>query len=216
MKPRRGWLFWLVLVWIGVCCGCAGTGGETAAADFLRLDPSQPVATGDKIEVTEFFSYACPHCFALSPRVKSWVENKAADVAFRYQPVIFRASWDVPARIYFALAMLGEAERIGYGVFDAIQLEQLDFSDDQVLFDWVARQGVDRQRFADAYRSPGVQAEVAGAPEVAQAYQVHGVPAFVVDGKYLTSNSLTGSAQGTIDALDRLVERARQERVKRN
>lgn len=215
MNPLRALFAALILVSIGAFSGCAGpTAGP--ATDYLRLDPPQPVSSGDKIEVIEFFSYACPHCFALSPRVKAWVQNKPADVDFRYQPVIFRDSWEVPARIHFALAALGEVDRVGSSVFDAIQLEQLDFADDQVLFDWAARQGIDRQRFVDAYRSPAVQAEVERAHGMTQAYQLPGVPALVVDGKYLTSNSLSGSAQGTMDTLDRLVQQARQERAQRH
>jgi len=202
--------FWIV----SLLSACAGLGSD-GAADHVRIDPAQAVATGEKIEVIEFFSYACPHCFALHPRVTAWVQGKPADVAFRYQPVVFRDSWEVLARLHFTLLALGEVERLADGVFEAIQLEQLDFGNEQVLFDWAARQGLDRQRFIDAYRSADVQREAAQARHFTQRYQLPGVPALVVDGKYLTTNSLSGSAQGTIAALDRLVRQAREDRAKR-
>ncbi len=214
MKAWRARFFALLFVVTGVVSGCAVVDSATGT-DHLRLDPAQPVTTGEKIEVIEFFSYSCPHCFALYPRVKAWVQGKPADVTFRYQPVIFRDSWEVPARLHFTLAALGEVERLGDAVFDAIQLEQLDFGAEPVLFDWAARQGLDRQRFIDAYRSPEVERQLAQVRRMAQDYQLPGVPTLVVDGKYLTTNSLSGSAQGTIDALDRLVKVAREERAKR-
>jgi len=214
VKAGRAFLlalsFWIVCL----MSACAGL-GPAAAVDHVRVDPAQAVATGEKIEVIEFFSYACPHCFALHPRVKAWVQGKPADVAFRYQPVVFKDSWEVLARLHFTLFSLGEVERLADGVFDAIHLEQLDLGNEQVLFDWATRQGLDRQRFMDAYRSPQVQREAAQARDSTQRYQLPGVPALVVDGKYLTTNSLSGSAQGTIAVLDRLVNLAREERAKR-
>ncbi|MBE0546995.1 MAG: thiol:disulfide interchange protein DsbA/DsbL [Rubrivivax sp.] len=214
MKSWRARFFALLFAAAGLLSACAGL-DSTTGTDYLRLDPAQPVATGEKIEVIEFFSYSCPHCFALYPRVKAWAQGKPADVTFRYQPVIFRDSWEVPARLHFTLLALGEVERLGDAVFDAIQLEQLDFGNEPVLFDWAARQGLDRQRFIAAYRSPEVARQLAQVRPMAQSYQLPGVPALVVDGKYLTTNSLSGSAQGTIDALDRLVKVAREERAKR-
>lgn len=213
MKAWQARFFALVFLGLTQLWGCAGP-GPAVRTDHLRLDPVQPVATGEKIEVIEFFSYACPHCFALHPRVKAWAQGKPADVAFRYQPVIFRDSWEPAARVHFALAALGEVERLGDGVFEAIQLEQLDFGSEAVLFDWATRQGLDRQRFIAAYHSPEVARQMAQVRRMAQDYQLPGVPALVVDGTYLTTNSLSGSAQGTIDALDRLVAVARQERAK--
>ena len=35
--------------------------------DYARVKSPQPVATGNKIEVLEFFWYRCPHCFQLEP-----------------------------------------------------------------------------------------------------------------------------------------------------
>ena len=37
--------------------------------NYKRLQNPQPVETGDKVEVIEFFSYGCPHCaLGSSPR----------------------------------------------------------------------------------------------------------------------------------------------------
>ncbi|MDB5904775.1 MAG: thiol:disulfide interchange protein DsbA/DsbL, partial [Betaproteobacteria bacterium] len=34
---------------------------QVAGKDFQPITPPQPTETGNKIEVIEFFSYACPH-----------------------------------------------------------------------------------------------------------------------------------------------------------
>ena len=38
-----------------------------AGQDYFLVEPAQPTATGDKIEVLEVFSYACPHCAHFQP-----------------------------------------------------------------------------------------------------------------------------------------------------
>jgi thiol:disulfide interchange protein DsbA len=57
-----------------------------------------------------------------------------------------------------------------------------------------------------------VQRQVAEARSVAERYQLRGVPALVVDGRYLTSNAYTGSADDTLAMVDRLVQKVRKER----
>lgn len=36
-------------------------------AGYVKLAKPQPVTTGKKIELTEFFWYRCPHCYELEP-----------------------------------------------------------------------------------------------------------------------------------------------------
>src|SRR4030042_3447351 len=43
--------------------------------DYTRLKQAQPVATGKKIEVLEFFWYRCPHCFQLAPGLNTWLKT---------------------------------------------------------------------------------------------------------------------------------------------
>jgi thiol:disulfide interchange protein DsbA len=38
-----------------------------AGKNYFVIDPPQPTSSGDKIEVLEVFSYACPHCAHFQP-----------------------------------------------------------------------------------------------------------------------------------------------------
>jgi len=193
--------------------GCAGF-GLVEDRDYLRIDPPQAVASGKQVEVIEFFWYGCPHCADMHPRLKAWLERQPGDVAVRYQPVATRERWEGGARVHYALETLGRTAQLAGAVFEATQLDGLDLNDEAALFDWAERQGLDRQQFIDACRSPAVQRQVEEARVIGQRYQIGGVPALVVDGKYLTSNAYTGSAQDTLAVLDRLVQRAREERAR--
>jgi len=202
---------WLVAV-AGLLPGCAST-GPVAGRDYLQIEPAQPVPGGGQIIVVEFFWYGCPHCSDMHPRLKAWAQRQGADVALLYQPVIARDRWEGGARMHFTLEAMGERARLADALFEATQLEGLDLNDEAAMVDWAARQGLDRQRFVEAYRSPEVQRQVEAARTVAQRYQLSGVPSFAVDGRYLTSNALTGSADDTLAMVDRLVQKAREERA---
>ena len=70
--------------------------------DYELIQP-QPVRTGDRIEVVEFFWYGCPHCNNLQPSLEAWLKRKPADVELRRIPAIFRESWVPHARLYLSL-----------------------------------------------------------------------------------------------------------------
>src|SRR6185436_14452964 len=76
-----------------------------------RLIEPQPVDTGNRIEVLDFFWYGCPHCNALQPSLEDWIKRKPADVAIRRMPTILKDTWAAHARIYYALELLNEVER---------------------------------------------------------------------------------------------------------
>jgi thiol:disulfide interchange protein DsbA len=214
MSSRR---FFLSASLCATLVGAAGCSSVDLAEseDHARIEPAQPVNSGDKIEVIEFFWYGCPHCADMHPRLEAWALRQPADVALRYQAAAFRPSWETGARIHFVLEAMGETARLSGAVFEATQLDGLDFKDDAVWFEWAASHGLDRQRVVELYRSPEAQRQVALAGEVGDRYQLRGVPALVVDGRYLTSNSFTGSADDTLVVLDKLVAKAREERARR-
>ncbi len=214
MNSRRLFLSASLCATLASAAGCSST-GLVEYEDHARIEPAQPVTSGDKIEVIEFFWYGCPHCADMHPRLQAWAQRQPADVALRYQAAALRPSWETGARIHFVLESMGESARLSAAVFEATQLDGLDFQDDAAWFDWAARHGLDRQRVVALYRSPEAERHVKLASEVGDRYQLRGVPAFVVDGKYLTSNGFTGSADDTLVALDKLVAKERDERARR-
>jgi thiol:disulfide interchange protein DsbA len=50
---------------------------------------------------------------------------------------------------------------------------------------------------------------------MSKSYNLAGVPAVVVDGKYVTSGRMGGTPQDTIRIVDELIEKVRQERTKK-
>lgn len=183
--------------------------------DYAVLPNPMPTASGKHIEVLEFFWYGCPHCYELHPHIKVWLGKMPKDVDFRYVPAIFRANWAVGAKTFYALDALGIKDRLHDRVYDAIHRDKVDLSKEEVLFDWMAKQGVDRQQFIDAYSSFSVQNQSSRSAQMSKDYNLSGVPAVVVDGRYLTSGRMGSTPQDTVRIMDELIVKVRKERAKK-
>ncbi|MBI4194496.1 MAG: thiol:disulfide interchange protein DsbA/DsbL [Betaproteobacteria bacterium] len=180
--------------------------------EFRLIEP-QKVATGDRIEVIDFFWYGCPHCYNLQPALEEWIRRKPADVAVRRIPVILRDSWAPHARIYYTLEALGELERLHQQVYHGYHVQELHMSKPEVMAQWAVRHGIEREKWLGAYNSSDVAQKVQQAKALTRAYDVQGTPSLVVDGRYLTSAGLAGGLSGMIPILDELVRLARQQRA---
>ncbi len=197
-----------VLSWSAFAASDAAFEGH----DYTLLKNPQPVATGNKIEVLEFFWYRCPHCFQLEPGLDKWVKTLPRDVQVRRVPTVFREDWMPGAKIYYTLEQMGLLGTLHNKVFNAYHLEHLNLNDPAVLGSWIAKQGVDRKKFEAIYHSFSIQAKATQGAKLSQNYGITGVPAFVVDGKYSTSMSMTGSEPRLFEVLDQLIDKARSER----
>lgn len=180
--------------------------------DFARLKNPQPVATGKKIEVLEFFWYRCPHCFQLEPGLDKWLKTLPRDVQVRRVPAVFRDDWMPGAKLYYTLEQMGLLNRLHNKVFNAYHVENLNLNDPAVLGDWIAKQGGDRKKFETVYNSFSIQSKAMQGARLGTRYGITGVPVFIIDGKYTTSMSMTNSEPRLFEVLDQLIDRARAER----
>ena len=180
--------------------------------DYTRVNNPQPVAAGNKVEVLEFFWYRCPHCFQLEPALNTWLKTLPKDTQVRRVPAVFRDDWLPGARLYYTLEQMNLLGKLHDKVFNAYHVENINLNDPAVLGGWIAKQGVDRKKFEGIYNSFSTQSKATQGAQLATAYAITGVPAFIIDGKYATSASMTGGAARLFEVLDQLIVKARAER----
>ena len=180
--------------------------------EYRLIDP-QPVATGERIEVIEFFWYGCPYCHQLQPALEAWIKRKPADVELRRIPALFRQSWIPHTRIFYTLEALGELERRHQDVYRAHHVERENLSSAESAADWAVRHGIDRARWLAVYASPEIDRKIDRSIEVTKLYAVQGTPSLVVDGRYITSTGMTETVNGVIPILDELIRIARDQRA---
>jgi thiol:disulfide interchange protein DsbA len=207
-----------------------GAAGAHASADkpisgreYLMLPETQNTDAGAKIEVTEFFSYACPHCHAFEPELSAWIAKNQGKIVFKRVHLAFSAG-EVPLqRLYSTLEAMGIAEANHGKVFEAIHVKRARMNSDEAVFEWAQNAGLDRAKFTEAYRSFGTQARVNRAKTLATAYMVRQWPMIAIDGRFMTSPHQVGSAVnpplgeaesrlGAFKVMDMLVARALAEK----
>jgi thiol:disulfide interchange protein DsbA len=206
MRKLIGWsLFALLLLPL------AGQAQFLEGVEYMRVRP-QPVETGSKIEVREFFWYGCPHCFSLEPSVEKWLKTMPKNAQFVRTPAVFNERWAVHARAYYAFEALGITAKMHHPLFRALHVDKRPLFDVDSIAAFVAEKGGDRQAFLDAYNSFGMQASVNRATQAGRAYNIESVPTLIVDGKYMTNANIAGGFDRAMQVVDFLVKKAAAER----
>ena len=177
-----------------------------APTGYTTIKTPQANQTSAKNEVVEVFWYRCGHCFEFDPAIEQWSKNLPKDVSFRRVPVMWDESRVPDAKLYYTLETMNLLETLHAKVFNAIHVEKMMVQNQEKLLDWVATQGVDRKAFADVYNSFSTMTKVNKARELTKGYGVTGVPALVVNGKYLITNTTAGGTnEGMLAIADKLV-----------
>jgi len=181
---------------------------------YIRLKSPQPIETGKKIEVIEFFSYGCPHCADLEPVMQGWLKTIPPDVEFVRVPVMFQERWITLAKIYYTLDALGVEKRLSPEVFVAIHKDGTNLTSEKIFFDWAASKGLDRKKVEDMYNSFAIAGKMNRAKSEAKQYSIQSVPTVIVDGRFVTATDKVGSHAALPPAIDALIAKARAERPK--
>ncbi|WP_169392638.1 MULTISPECIES: thiol:disulfide interchange protein DsbA/DsbL [Psychrobacter] len=192
---------------IGLAAMGANAADYVAGKDYRVLDNPETI-TGDAIIVREFFWYGCPHCYNLNPHMEKWAKTKPKDVAFFKTPAALNPVWEANARGFYAAQLLGFENKTHDALFDAIQKDGKKLFDQASLSKWYASKGVDQKKFNSLYNSFAVGTKIGRSQAGAKRYQLSGVPAVVVQGKYV----VTGESAEVPKVVDYLVKKVRTEK----
>ncbi len=180
---------------------------KAESAGYDTLSPAQPTEHTDKIEVIEFFWYGCPHCYSFEPLLEKWVKNLPKNVEFIRQPAVFSELWGKHAKAYFVAEALGMVDKVHADLFDAVQNKKQGLETEADLAKFFVAHGADEAKFHEAYKSFVVDAKMRQAPAIAGRYGITGVPAIIINGKYLTNGPLAGSHEKMITIMDTLIKK---------
>lgn len=176
-----------------------------AGKDYTVLSNPGKVEKPGMIEVREFFWYGCPHCYRLEPYVASWLASKPANINFVRSPAAMNPVWEQNARGYYAVELMGLTNKVHKPLFDAIHQKNQRLFDQKSLANFYQGYGVDSNKFNAMFKSFAVSGKIAQSKQLAQAYQLDGVPALVVNGKYVVK----GEDQKVIQVVNYLINRER-------
>jgi thiol:disulfide interchange protein DsbA len=171
----------------------ASTKHWTEGQDYFVISDPQPPA-GDKIEVLEVFSYACPHCAHFQPYAEELKSKLPPDATFQLMPAIFQPGWEPFARGFYAAKSLGILDKTHQALFDAIHRDHQPLRTiDDLANLFYANYGVNPGNFLSTASSFVVEGELQSSNQKVRAFGVDATPTLIVDGKYrVTANPERG------------------------
>ena len=181
--------------------------------EYVSLDKRVPTEVADgRVEVLEFFWYSCPHCNVFEPAVEQWAKNAPKDVVVRRVPVAFREDFVPQQRLYYTLEAMNLVEKMHMRVFTAIHGEKQMLNSDAAVLAWAEKQGIDKAKFEQAYKSFGVATKAKRAVQLQNDFKIEGVPSLGVAGRYYIDGTLAGSMPRALQVADALIAQTRQGR----
>jgi len=188
-----------------LCLFGANQSARAAGDGYDWLEPARntSVAAG-QVEVIEFFWYGCPHCYQLEPSMEAWLAEKPEGVVFKRVAPPLNPSWENHARAFYAAEALGVTETLHEPLFEALHKQRRKLRGKDELADFAGSLGIDRDKFRKTMDSFAVQGQLKRAMQLARSYQLEGVPAVAINGKYKTSGSLAGSYPRMMGIVDQL------------
>lgn len=175
---------------------------EGKGKDYIKLAKPQPVKIAGKSEVLEFFWYGCGHCYAVEPVVKAWKKTLPTSIQFTRYPAQWNATMQVHQRMSLAVQALNKSEELDAKIFHAIQEQGKSLATEEAITELMVQNGVDKAEWEKTFKGFDVNANLITANALMKAYEIEGVPAFIVNGKYLVQ----GTSPRTFQVINKLLE----------
>ncbi|KJY82495.1 thiol:disulfide interchange protein [Vibrio galatheae] len=154
--------------------------------------------------VTEFFSFYCPHCNAFEPIVQQLKAQLPEDVKFQKNHVSFMGGnmGESMSKAYATMVALKVEDKMTPVMFNRIHNMRKAPKDDAELRQIFIDEGVDAKKFDAAFKGFAVDSMVRRFDKQFKDSGLKGVPAVVVNNKYLVE----GSKLRTVDEYFALVD----------
>lgn len=178
-----------------------------ANRDYTVLDQPQRTQSSEGVEVREFFSYLCPHCYTFSAPLQDWLDRVDPETVNHVRtPVLFDRSLRPFAQAYYAAETLGIVDDVHMRIFAAVHNQGRRFRSVEDIADFLAEHGVDRERFLNTATGFAVDSRVRQGEQAMRNYRINSTPTVVVAGKYVVNPRTAGSHERMVRIIDYLVK----------
>jgi thiol:disulfide interchange protein DsbA len=185
----------------------AENGALMQGVEYKQIPTPQAIMPYTK-NVVEVFGYGCPHCYRLEPSVNAWLKGKSADVHFERMPVVFNnPNWIFMAKVFYTAQELGVLDQSHTAFFQALHRDKKELFTVEKVAAFFTQFGVKKADFIATFKGFKVDQLVRKAQKLTRAYGVEGVPAVIVNGKYLTDVPMAGSRDELWQTVNRLTEK---------
>lgn len=171
---------------------------------------SKPLpTTPGKVNVTEFYSYACIHCSLLEPDLDQWYAS-SKNVQLNRIQVVWENNFTGYAKINATSQLLNLGTKFSQAVFNATMQQRQNLENPAQLQSFLNtnKSLVDPKKFMATYNSFAVSTKPQEYAQYTQAYNITGTPTFVIGNKYVTQPAQPAQL---IQVVQALVNKVKQE-----
>ncbi|MED5526164.1 thiol:disulfide interchange protein DsbA/DsbL [Gallaecimonas pentaromativorans] len=160
-------------------------------------------------EVTEYFSFLCPHCYRFEPIVHELAAQLPKDVKFTRNHVDFlgRDLGVELSRSYAVMELLGVEDKVAPKMFSAIHEQHVRLTGRDDIRKVFVAAGVPGEDFDSAVNSFSVNGRLAQMERNTQSADITGVPTVVVNGKYKVNMGSVSSKEELFELVDYLTQK---------
>lgn len=186
--------------------------GNLDESKYKAVATQMKPSTGDKIEVAELFWFGCGHCFALEPALKRWKADIPANAEFVKVPAIFSKRWEFHAKAFYAMEALNAPDEAYEQFFRSIHVDRRQINTFSHLVEFMAKFEKTESEVESAFNSFQVDSKLRSARKITRDSGATGVPAMIVDGKYITSQQQAGGQEQMFITVNELIKKTADER----
>ena len=186
--------------------------GPVEGIHFQSLARPVSVPANGKIELIEFFWYACPHCFTFEPLLEAWLPKLPADVHFRRVPVGFDARKETHQRIFYTWEALGLVDQMHLKTFQRFHVQRKPIDSLRDMQEFALDNGLDIGKVAQAWDSFTVQSRCRDAKRLEDDYGIERMPEMAIGGRYVAIAQPAEGPASVLTTTDWLLDRIRHGR----
>ncbi len=181
--------------------------GEFVEGEHFTVLENPRRVRGPKIEVMEFFSYACIHCYNFDPALSDWARENETNVDFVRTPAVSNDYWRTLGRNYYTLEKLGLLAQSHLPFFREVHEVKRNFTNPERIADYFDGKGTTRNAYLQTFNSTDITRKITLADQLGRRLQVAAVPTIVVHGKYMVRTTRSVGTARMLDVMDYLVNR---------
>ena len=133
-----------------------------------------------------------------------------ANAAFVRIPASLNRNWQVHAKVFYAAEALGVLDEVHEEIFREVHTNQNALMSEESLVEFFGRYGVSEEDFLEAFNSFAVTTKLRRSDSLDRRYRITGVPAVVVNGKYVTGADMAGGEAPMFEVVNFLIEKESQ------
>lgn len=178
---------------------------------YRELEAAQSTSS-EKVSVTEFFWFGCPHCQKFEPYANQWLQSASEDIDFKQVPVVWHEASKLHAGMYYVAQQAENPAELHEKLFEKIiglrQEKSLAAQQEQVA-ELFVEHGVSAADLAERLQSDAIKSKVAAGEKLMRAAGIAGTPTLMVNGQWVLNNDAVAGPQQLFGVVDYLVERAK-------